>query len=138
MYFWRKNLQRLGASLAVITLLLSFGMHAVQVDHEHPNTAPSHQHTPMTTAHEETVPDASATFVFLADHMHHSDKKWLLLLIASMFATVVITSRPKLLERKQRALETTLSLWLYNIYRTKTFNYLLLYFSSGRLNPKLY
>ena len=123
------------AAMISVTIVLSFTVHAVQVEHEH--YAPAHSHaTPH--AHAESTGVAGESLVVLGEKMHLSDKKWFVFVATvSLYAlsflitpwsvrlqmvSASLTRRAKLLQQPPVTFES----------------YLEALFAVGKLNPKLF
>ncbi len=120
--------------LIVATLLFSFGLHIVQVEHTHYNETHGHGHS-----HEAAHADEGSTdMLMLGEQMHMSDKKVWFFVLGLMVCALSLLS-PKW-SFKQR-------IW-YLRYRSifysrrdlpvKIYSHLQLSYATGLLNPKLF
>jgi len=139
MYFRWGALKRIAAVTVSVTLLLSFGLHAVQVEHEHyGDLATEHAHSHETGVQAESTPQSSTVFAPLSDLMHHSKDDWLLLFIVSAYVTVILTSRTWSTDNTRQTLITAISLIRHSISERRRRDHLVLAFAHGTLNPKSY
>lgn len=118
------------STLVVVALLCSFGLHSVQITHEHPGHADHHG----SSSHEEGAP-----LLMLGEYMHLSDKKLFLGLAAVPFLTAGALF---ILFGSWWQLVASLEL-LYQAHLRKRqesvlsiFDYLRSYFSDGILHPQ--
>lgn len=133
-----RNQLNFSASLfCVVALLLSFGLHAVQVTHTHFSVAETHQHNSEHAGHSDaSVPDSS--LVFLGEVMHLSDKKYLLLVAGAtiyLFVSFPAVLRGLLQIHHGAFFEC---LRQRRFWFNKLYNYLLHFYAAGILNPKLF
>lgn len=137
MFSRRNSLKRIGAIIASVTLLLSFGLHAVQVEHEHyGDLATEHAHGNDSATHAEDSPQSNTIFAPLGDLMHHSKDEWLLLFIVSAYVTIILTARTWSIDNARQTFLTALSLIRYTTSERRRRDYLVLALARGTLNPK--
>lgn len=122
------HIHKYTVALIVLGLVCSFGLHTVQVTHEHFGE----QHT-----HNS---DSSSRVVILGEYMHLTDKK--LFLIPLFLATVLWGYIDVLSGIRERllthALQCVTSLRQKSRERYNFFEYLDLYFKRGILHTKVY
>ena len=108
-----------------VGLLFSFGMHSVQIEHEHYGV--SHEHRDDTH---------TALIVDVAEYLHLSDKKFLLLLVLLFGYTVFPTSRRKESVKLVRIAWRQSLVLLDKAQGFKLFDFLVYNFRIGNLHPK--
>ncbi len=137
MFSKRNSLKRLGAVVASVTLLLSFGLHAVQIEHEHyGDLATEHAHGNDSAAHAEDSSQSNTIFAPLGDLMHHSKDEWLLLFIVSAYVTIILTARTWSIENARQTLLSVISLMRHTTAERRRRDHLVLTLARGTLNPK--
>lgn len=131
-------LQILSSATAVVVtfcLLVSFGLHSVQVTHEHP----SHAHTDTALAHHHA--DQPESKLAVHDQFHKSDEKLFLFIILSLIA-FGFCARPNFLNASWqqcvvhicRAVTTL----MWRLFYFEQCSYLERLFRCGILHPKLF
>lgn len=115
----------------VLCLVVSFGMHSVQIEHAHPGEVGPH------AAHAEEISIAAADA-----YMHGTDKKFLLLMLGALALVAVsaIFLQPRAWVRHLRALNASATGVLYRRQRVarSEHDYLTRLFRCGILHPQLH
>lgn len=75
----RKLFLFLITSGTALVLVFSFGLHSIQIVHEHPGVA----HHALQQHGDAGETEEGSTLLFFGEHMHHADKKLFLLLLAA-------------------------------------------------------
>ena len=124
-------------SLMVVLLLASFGLHAIQIAHEHQGANHHHSHSGA----EPVSSNDGQSLSSLGEYMHAADKKLWIILPAPLFASLAVLlalcgSWLLLLEfvRRRVALVFYLGRYRQSLRR----NYLNFLYSQGLHNPKLF
>ncbi len=109
-------------------LFFSFGLHAVQVPHAHVSTGHEHSHEPQSSS------------ISLAEYMHVSDKKFLLLVfvVGTLLVTFLDVSRLSVRRLLLCASRYCAVLSTRGTERDTIFNYLDIFFGRGILHTKLH
>lgn len=135
-----QKINRLLALLAAVTLVFSFGLHSIQIDHEHYQSysTPTNVGVDESASHTHASAANDADMVLLGEKMHMSDKKlFILLLSLSVYAlsqfAVTWTERLNLQSKLVRIFSLVIKQASYRIYF-----YLEILFARGILNPKPY
>jgi hypothetical protein len=123
----------------VLVLLVSFGFHAVQINHVHYGSVHTHVHSDTSaTHHENTAPIGS--IVSLGEHMHMADKKvWLIVLFVTFLSIAVRRSlfgNWETLMRGAQAYVQVVQRFREPVHRQ--FSYIHDSLAQGVLHPKLY
>ena len=126
MYTYIKNSTstHLCVLLLLVCLIFSFGMHAIQILHDHMNVGGSH-------AHEKT------TNTEISEYMHHADKKYFDARILGAVLIFFCTPLYILLIRLHTALHKRLS-HLRALYKAvwRIESYVMVLLQKGILHPK--
>lgn len=119
---------RFVAIFIAFSLLTSFGLHSIQIEHEHPTSHHSHNN------------EHSSKGIMLGEYMHLADKKLVALVLMAgivLFAFLdgVVRMRKGFLVY---ALQKYLQLRKKSSEQYHFFNYLCLYFKKGIIHTKAY
>ncbi len=113
------------------TLLLSFGLHAIELSHVHPGDHVQHAHENSNSSEDTTV--------YLGEYLHGTEKKSFLFFITGfliaglLFVATFLRANKWVVSVHRFCLQTRTLLYLYRQYC-----YLCLLLRKGVLNPKYY
>jgi hypothetical protein len=122
--------------LIILLLVVSFGLHSVQIPHAHPGEAAHHQ----AASHGDNEKNSNE-FSILGEYAHSAEKKLLLLIVSAGFLALSASS---FLRRQWSTFILThecfyrLRLQLQRLFILFVRTHIEWLFSRGILNPKLY
>lgn len=126
------------AGLITLSLLLAFGFHSVQIEHEHYGSIHSHSETEVATPFSDTTEGSAqdGDLGLLGEKMHLTDKKLFLLTF-----TLFVYGFTLFAIGWQQRLNFYNNFWLLSyrrlrLFALKTFSWLQQFSALGKLNPR--